>query len=153
MKLDPEYVFSTASAYYKRESFHPTVQVSIQFEGQPAIDAGGPRLHFLSRFLKDFATLPSLSLFEGPTNRLKPQNVVTGMFTMLGKILSHSLVLEGTGFPYLIPVRFEYLSCGLEDVAILQQYVCSEGVPPRLQHDTNLVSEFAGSIYVLAVAL
>ena len=110
----------------------------FSFEGQPAIDAGGPRRHFFSRFLKDFATLPSLSLFEGPPNRLRlkytPQNVVTGMFKTLGKILSHSLVLEGIGLPYLSPVWFEYLSSGLEDVETLQQHVCSEDVPPRLQH-------------------
>lgn len=108
LKIDPEDVFSTAYAYYKRESFDPRVPLSIQFEGQPAIDAGGPRRHFFSQFLKEFATLPSLNLFEGPSNYLRPkytpQNVVTGMFKTLGKILSHSLVLEGIGFPYLSPV-------------------------------------------------
>ena len=55
-------------------------------------------------------------IFTGEPYRKVPvfsnELVVNGFFEVLGKMISHSLVQSGPGFPYLSPAVYWYLATG-----------------------------------------
>lgn len=60
--------------------------------------------------------VPGIRLFTGPPNRVTPlhrsENLLTNTFETIGKMVSHSLVQGGPGFPYLAPAVFWYVATG-----------------------------------------
>ena len=61
-------------------------------------------------------------IFTGEQFRKVPvfsnELVVNGFFEVLGKMISHSLVQGGPGFPYLSPAIYWYLATGDLQVAL-----------------------------------
>ena len=55
-------------------------------------------------------------MFQGPYERLVPiyrsDNVLNGVFEVLGKMVAHSMIQVGPGFPYLSPVVYWYVATG-----------------------------------------
>ncbi|CAH3024410.1 unnamed protein product [Porites evermanni] len=55
-------------------------------------------------------------MFQGPYERLVPiyrsDNVLNGVFEVLGKMVAHSMIQGGPGFPYLSPVVYWYVATG-----------------------------------------
>ena len=88
----------------------------MQYKNEPGMDAGGVRRQFFSDLLNEFAYSDKLGLFEGPPIRLRPtynpQAVITGLMRLLGRIIAHSIVLEGIGFCFLSPAFYWYLVSG-----------------------------------------
>ena len=60
---------------------------------------------------------------EGEAKRRLPlfrsEHVVSGIFEIVGKMIAHSLVQGGPGFPYLAPVVYSYISTGDLQAALL----------------------------------
>lgn len=64
----------------------------------------------------------------GSSLRVKPrdvyhciggEHVVSGIFELVCKMIAHSLVQGGPGFPYLAPVVYSYISAGDPEAALL----------------------------------
>ena len=97
--------------------FDPHVPVKFQIRGEPAVDAGGVlRQIYEDVFLKILNGDGGLQMFQGPPDRVIPtyrsSTILSGTFEMFGKIIAHSLVQGGPGFPYLCPTIYWYISTG-----------------------------------------
>ena len=93
----------------------------VSIRGQPAIDAGGVRRQFFSVVFSQLAKPSANGLFEGVSCRLRPafkaSSLSFGMLSTLGKMIGHSILLDGQGFPFLSEFCYHYLS-GNENLAI-----------------------------------
>ena len=63
-----------------------------------------------------FAENTHLRLFDGPQNHLRQfysaEARASGMFTLLGTMVGHSILQDGVGFPFFSPVCFWYIADG-----------------------------------------
>ena len=61
------------------------------------------------------------NLFEGPPGRLRPtfkqSSISSGMLHILGRMIGHSIIMDGQGFPFLSPPCYYYM-CGYLDKAL-----------------------------------
>jgi len=98
-----------------------TYKIRFKVSGAPVVDAGGVRRQVYIAMFADFATNKFLKLFDGPPHSLRPACTAMsrscGLFKVLGKMIGHSIGLEGIGFPYLSRACFWYMVRG-EDVAM-----------------------------------
>ena len=106
--IDPNRVLVDGlTKLYKKENFNVSVPVEINFENQPAIDLGGVRRQFFSTFIKELATSSELNLFQGSYEEgkmlpcINHEAILNGNFKLFGKVVVHSLMMEGPGFPCL----------------------------------------------------
>ena len=78
-------------------------QINVIYQGSPAIDLGGLRRQFYTTLLKFFCR--EQLLFDGSEFNLRPVSypsaTISGLYTVLGNILIHSILFEERGFPYL----------------------------------------------------
>ena len=111
-----ENVASDAFAYYKKADMDRPIY--IVYEDMPAVDAGGPKRQFFTDVLTDLRD--NHALFEGPKNKLMPVystgTFAAGLFKVLGKVIVHSILQEGPGFPFFSTSIFRRIcNCSLED--------------------------------------
>ena len=108
-----------AIAFYKSNKFSPYAELRVTIENQIAVDAGGVRRQFMSDVFSYFTTSCSLRLFEGPQNRLRPcfRQSSISLLALVGKMVGHSIVQDGIGFPFLSPACYFYMA-GYVDRAI-----------------------------------
>ena len=96
-------------------------QVRVCISNQPAIDTGGVRRHVYSTVFNDFVSNKYFMLFEGPQHSVRPictaESRSSGLFTILGKMVGHSIIQEGIGFPFFSQLCFSYMVGG-EDKAM-----------------------------------
>ena len=133
--------------HYKNPQFHPEKGLRVCLKGSSAIDTGG-----VLRQVKVFSAVADgrnrLTLFRGEPRRkvsiFSNEHVLTGIFEVLGKVIAHSLIQGGPGFPYLTPVIYSYISTGHLQTAsfkvsvldnknqtlsvIIDKVMCKEGV-------------------------
>eukprot|EP00794_Sanderia_malayensis_P005868 gene5868-6561_t len=117
VKLDKEDLLMDLFSIYKSPDFDPCLQIKLQIRGEPAVDTGGVlRQSFSDVFAQIAEGEGYLRLFRGQNARLTPvyssEHVLTGIFEVLGKMIAHSLVQGGPGFPYLAPGIFWYIATG-----------------------------------------
>ena len=117
VKLDKEDLLMDLFSIYKSPDFDPCLQIKLQIRGEPAIDTGGVLRQSFSDVFGQIAEGEGyLRLFRGQHARLTPiyssEHVLTGIFEVLGKMIAHSLVQGGPGFPYLAPGIFWYIATG-----------------------------------------
>ena len=103
--------------YYKDSDFNPEFQIKVQFRGEPAIDTGGVlRQAYEDAFLALAKGEAGLKMFQALFERVVPiyrsDNVLNGVFEVLGKMVAHSMIQGGPGFPYLSPVIYWYIATG-----------------------------------------
>ena len=117
--IDEDNLLMQALQIYKNSTFDPSRPLSITFDKQPAVDTGGPKREFYTQLFYSIATSDGSVLpvmFEGEEGRLLPSYnssvVYSGMMRVVGKIIAHSIVQCGVGFPYLSPVCYWYLITG-----------------------------------------
>ena len=101
----------------RTHDFNPELQIKIQFRREPAIDNGGLlRQAYEDAFLALAKGDAGLKMFQGPYERLVPiyrsDNVLNGVFEVLGKMVAHSMIQGRPGFPYLSPVVYWYVATG-----------------------------------------
>ena len=118
LKVDKEDIVVDFFHYYKSGEFDPSVPIKIQMRGEPAVDTGGVlRQAFTDVFSEIANGSSSLRLFRGvDASRLTPiyssEHVLTGVFEVLRKMIAHSLIQGGPGFPYLAPSIYWYIATG-----------------------------------------
>ena len=117
--VSQESILSDGVAYYKKPSLDMTCPIMLKYKDMPAMDAGGPGRQFFCDLLKE---MKELSILEGPPTRLYPvySSAVQAseMLRILGRVIVHSLLHEGPGFPFLNHFVFWYLVSGSADVAV-----------------------------------
>ena len=124
LNIDREDLLSDAICYYKDPDFDPRKRIRVCSKDQVALDTGGVLRQFYSDvFVALSQNGDHLKLFEGEAKRRLPlfrsEHVVSGIFEILGKMIAHSLVQGGPGFPYLAPVVYSYISTGDLQAALL----------------------------------
>jgi len=133
VSVDEDNLLMQAFSIYKDPKFDPIRPLIITFTNQPAVDTGGPKREFYTQLFhgivtSDGSVLPIM--FEGAEGRLMPSYnssvVYSGMMKVIGKIIAHSIVQCGVGFPYLSPVCYWYLITG--DVSRAISYGNTEDV-------------------------
>ena len=130
IKIDADDEVMDVYSYYKSPHFDPLTPVSMVVKGQPAIDTGGVlRQVFSEVFLSIINNEGGIkNVFTGEDLRKVPvfsnELVVNGFFEVLGKMIAHSLVQCGPGFPYLAPSIYWYLVTGDLQVAIEEASRC-----------------------------
>ena len=116
LDVDEDELIHDAVAFYKSTSFDPCSPLRIAYQGQAAIDGGGVLRQFYTDLFQGIIEGKLMLLFEGENNRklpsYQPQAVMSGMIEMVGKMISHSLVQGGPGFPCLALPCFYYLVTG-----------------------------------------
>lgn len=125
LKVDEDDVVSDVLHYYKNPSFDPKKGLRFCIKGKIAIDTGGVLRQIYSDVFNSLAeSKGGLVLFKGDTTRKVPvfsnTHVLTGIFEIMGKLIAHSLIQGGPGFPYLAPIIYSYLSSGDLQTAILK---------------------------------
>jgi len=117
--IDEENVLQDCLSYYKRQDFDAKLALRIVFDGQTAVDAGGPLRHFFTLVSKEM----SQNFFEGnPTNlvpKIDANTCLSEIFIVLGKIIAHNIAHGCNGFPYLSASNFYYICSGsIKDAAL-----------------------------------
>lgn len=125
LKVDLEDQVVDVYTYYKSPDFDPSAPISVFVRGQPAIDTGGVlRQVFSEVFLSLSQNKGIKNIFIGDECRKVPvfsnELVVNGFFEILGKMVAHSLVQGGPGFPFLAPPIYWYLATGDLHAAIIR---------------------------------
>ncbi|XP_068734773.1 uncharacterized protein [Montipora capricornis] len=124
VNVDREDLLADALCYYKNPDFDPKKRIRVCSKDQVALDTGGVLRQFYSDvFVALSQNGDHMKLFEGEAKRRLPlfrsEHVVSGIFEILGKMVAHSLVQGGPGFPYLAPVVYSYISTGDLQAALL----------------------------------
>ena len=93
----------------------------MRITGQPAIDVGGVRAQLYSTVYGAFAQNERITLFDGDVRYLRPRYSAearsSGLLKILGMMVGHSIMQDGIGFPYFLPVCYWYLA-GKEQKAL-----------------------------------
>lgn len=117
--VDENAVILDALPIYKSTKFDAASPLTVRFQNQPAVDVGGPKREFYTRLFGDIAKADgglNLVLLEGPDGRLMPKYsttiVYSGILTVVGKMIAHSIVQCGIGFPFLSPAAYWYIVTG-----------------------------------------
>ena len=102
-----------AFSFYKSSRFDSGRAINVILGQQPAIDAGGARCTFFSAVYEK-VIMGYLDMFEGPHNRLRPTFKISvlnsGILKIFGKMIAHTLLMDGVGFPYLSPSCYYYMA-------------------------------------------
>ena len=113
LKVDPDDEVMDVYSHYKSTDFDALVPISVFLKGQPAVDTSGVlRQVFGEVFVSLFNNEGIKHIFTGQPYRKVPlfsnKHVVNDSFEILGKIIFHSLVQGGPGFPYLYKYKYKY---------------------------------------------
>ncbi|PFX11272.1 hypothetical protein AWC38_SpisGene25106, partial [Stylophora pistillata] len=125
LKVDEDDIVSDVLHYYKESEFNPRKRVPISLNVRVAIDTGGILRQVFSDVFSALAeNKDGLHLFKGAAKRKVPvftnMHVLTGIFEVLGKIIAHSIIQNGPGFPCLAPVIYSYISSGDLECVLLK---------------------------------
>ena len=117
IKIDQGEEVMDLYAYYKSPDFDPTYPLSICLRGQPAVDTGGVLRQVFGSAFASLANNEGVeNIFVGHDNKRMPayrsELVMNGFFEVLGKMIAHSMVQGGPGFPYFSPVIYSYIASG-----------------------------------------
>ena len=87
-----------------KQKFHFTKPLKITFEGEPAIDGGGPKREFFTILLRELlSSSASIRLFEGRDNIFLPMHntdaLRSNLYKVAGRMIASSIVQGGPGFP------------------------------------------------------
>lgn len=108
LKLEQEDMVMDVYSYYKSPDLDPTVAIFVSLKGQPAIDTDGVLQQVFSDVFYSIANNEGFkNVFSGNEHKVpvfRYELVVNGFFEVLGKMIAHSLIQAGPGFPYLFPL-------------------------------------------------
>ena len=86
-------------------------RLRVIYNKQPAADTGGVTRHFFTQLLHQV----SVEFFHGHDYKIPIYNsrvVASGMMTLVGKIMVHSILQEGPGLTMFSPPVYHYLAMG-----------------------------------------
>ena len=122
--INPDNILWDTLCLYKSSNFDIAKPIVVELIGSEAIDLGGPRRQFFNTVLKGLAKNECLRLFDGDLQEgwLLPATnhnaLICGHFHMFGRIILHSILLEGPGFPFFPPPVYYYLVNGTIESAM-----------------------------------
>lgn len=101
--------------FFKKREFDFKSPVRVAFEGEPAVDGGGPKREYFTLLLQALLSPSSpIRLFEGRDSFILPMHnmdaIRAGMFKVAGRMITTSVINGGPGFPYLPYVLYKYLT-------------------------------------------
>ena len=149
LKVDEEDLAVDFFQYYKNNNVDPKTPIKVQLRGQPGIDSGGILRQAFSTI---FALLArneflGLRLFTGSVCRLTPvyssECILTGVFEIIGRMISHSLIQNGPGFPYFTPAVYSYIATGNLEEAISKVSVIDIADPDLVEFVGKVKTKFA----------
>lgn len=106
-------VFEDSVALFKQRDFDFSVPIKITFEGEPAIDGGGPVREFFTILLRQLLS-PSLPvrLFEGKDPCFIPIHntdaLRSNLFKVAGRMVTASVCHGGPGLPVFPKAVYSY---------------------------------------------
>lgn len=94
----------------------------VTFEGEPAIDGGGPKREFFTLLLRELLSPSStIRLFEGKDGKYLPLHntdaLRSKLYSMAGRIVAASVINGGPGFPFFSKAVYQYIPCADTDEA------------------------------------
>ena len=118
LRIDSDDLWSDLVSEYKSGRMNFQHQVRVRLDNQPPVDTGGVRRQVYCRAFDYFAKNKFIELFDGPENHLRPSCSAdarsSGLFKILGSMISHSICQDSIGFPFLSPTCYWYLVGGDE---------------------------------------
>ena len=120
ISISRENILEDSIIHFKKHNDSLCPQVRVRFDGEPAIDPGGPRREYFTILLTSLVSCKSsIRLFEGREGRLLPMKNTDALrgqlFKVAGRMISTSIVNGGPGFPCLSPAIYEYLVKGFQE--------------------------------------
>ncbi len=97
-------IFADSVSLFKQRNFDFKKPLKVTFEGEPAIDGGGPRREFFTIVLRQLLS-PSTNprLFEGRNNQFLPMHntdaLRANLYKVAGRIVATSITQGGPAFP------------------------------------------------------
>ncbi|XP_046860694.1 uncharacterized protein LOC124453910 [Xenia sp. Carnegie-2017] len=104
-------------SYYKDPNFDERKPLRVIYKGQPAVDTGGVARQFFTNLLNKVSEM----FFEGDAYQSPVYNagvVASGIMKYIGKIIVHSILQGGPGFPIFSPSVYRYFSTGNFELAM-----------------------------------
>ena len=152
IKVDQDDLVMDVYGFYKSADFDPTIPIFVSLKGQPAIDTGGVLRQVFSDVFYSMANNEGVkNVFNGDKYNKVPafsnELVVNGLFEVLGKMIAHSLIQSGPGFPYLSPTIYWYLATGDLQIAI-QKASCLDVDDIELAEYVTRVSLLFGLCFI-----
>ena len=117
-----EHIFEDSIACFKKRDYDINKPVVVQFEGEAAVDGGGPGREYFTLLLKSLLSpLTQFKLFEGTSFIVQPLHntdaLRASMFKVAGRMIAASIVNGGPSFPHLSPAVYKYFtSLSIENV-------------------------------------
>lgn len=140
--VDPHDMWADTVAFYKSHRLNLDKAIRVVLNDQPAVDTGGVRRQVFTDVFQQFAENKHAQLFDGPPNSLRPRYTAesrsSGLFKVLGRMVSHAIAQDGVGFPYLSLACFWYIAAG-EDQAL--QFVGLSDVGADVAHLVTQVTK------------
>jgi hypothetical protein len=120
ISISRENILEDSIIHFKKHNDNLPPQVRVCFDGEPAIDAGGPRREYFTILLKSLvSSKSSIRFFEGKEGHLLPMKNTDALraqlFKVAGRMISTSILNGGPGFPCLSPSIYEYLVKGFTE--------------------------------------
>jgi hypothetical protein len=106
-------VFEDSISSFKQRDFDFTVPMKITFEGEPAVDGGGPVREFFTILMRELLS-PSLTvrLFEGNDSCFIPIHntdaLRSNLYKVAGKMVTASVCHGGPGLPVFPKAVYSY---------------------------------------------
>ncbi len=99
-------IFADSVSLFKQRNFDFKKPLKVTFEGEPAIDGGGPRREFFTIFLHQLLS-PSTNprLFKGRNNQFLPMH---NLYKVAGRIVATSITQGGPTFPVFPKAVYAY---------------------------------------------
>jgi len=117
-----EDIFEDSISFFKKRDYDINKPVIVRFEGEAAVDGGGPGREYFTLLLKSLLSpLTQFKLFEGTSFTVQPlhntDSLRASMFKVAGRMIAASIVNGGPSFPHLSPAVYKYLtSLSIENV-------------------------------------
>ena len=106
-------IFADSVSLFKQRNFDFKKPLKVTFEGEPAIDGGGPRREFFTIVLRQLLS-PSTNprLFEGRNNQFLPMHntdaLRANLYKVAGRIVATSITQGGPAFPVFPKAVYAY---------------------------------------------
>ncbi len=145
-----ELLTDSAFAFYKVTHFDPTAEVRVRIQNQPAVDTGGVRRQYFNDVFSHISN-NCQHLFEGLPSRIRPtyrqSSISSGLINIVGKMVGHSVVMDGQGFPYFSPTCYYYMA-GCNNRALSEISLADAG--ENVSHVISMVHVY---VYVFFIKL
>ena len=103
-------------AFFKKRNFDFNLPLKVTFEGEPAIDGGGPKREFFTLLLRELLSQSSnIHLFEGNDGIYLPLHntdaLRSNLYKVAGRMVAASIINGGPGFPFFSKAVYKYIQC------------------------------------------